>query len=101
MAWNVASRIIALDLDGQDIYNERYSEARKALPEVVIENDVVCHSERHRKGKGGARTLLFGLRQKTISECTFLVLRRFSILSLTALKAAAMRCSLDTIWFTH
>ena len=38
-----------------------------------------------------ARTLLFALRQKTISEWTFLVFRRFSMLSFTALKAAARR----------
>jgi len=42
-------------------------------------------------------TLLFGLKQKTISECTFRLLSRFSTKSFIARYAAARTCILDTI----
>jgi hypothetical protein len=41
-------------------------------------------------------TLLLGLRQNTISECTFRVFNRPSTLSLHALNAAARACLFDT-----
>lgn len=43
-------------------------------------------------------TLLFGLRQNTISECTFRVRSRPSRLSFIALNAAARICTFDTIY---
>jgi len=43
-------------------------------------------------------TLLFGLRLKTISECTFLVFNRPSKESLMALNAAASAWTFETIY---
>lgn len=47
---------------------------------------------------GRRLTLLLGLRQKTISECTFRVRSRSSTLSFIALNAAARICTFDTIY---
>jgi hypothetical protein len=45
-------------------------------------------------------TLLFGLREKTISECTFRLRSLFSSRSLTARYVAASACNLDMIWIS-
>jgi hypothetical protein len=45
-------------------------------------------------------TLLFGLREKTISECTFRLRSLFSRRPFTARYVAASACNLDMIWMS-
>lgn len=57
--------------------------------------ELLCQKGKRIRGLG-TRTLLFGLKENTISECTFRLRSLLPNRSLTARYAAARACSLET-----
>jgi len=70
-----------------------------AMPKRRKDSAIYSPSKYHcEMGRRRGNTLLFGLNEKTISECTFRLLRRFDIKSFIARYVAARAWILDTIY---
>lgn len=86
------------DFDDQEVYSlRRYAKASEGFSYLFLKRALVEGGEQSL----GRPTLLLGLNEKTISECTFRLRSLLSNRSLTARNIAARACTFEMIYMSR